>query len=79
MVSVCAPVFSNVLYLHPARGAWATRVAGEGLTNFFNWSGELDKSTEAIRKYVLVLPLVTFYIGLTGTVKFPHCLSKGLV
>lgn len=79
MVSVCAPIFSNVLHLHPTREAQTTQVAGEGLTNYFKGSGELDKNTEAIRKCVLVLPISTLYIGLMGTVKFPHCLSKGLV
>lgn len=46
--------------------------------NFFTGSGELEKSTETIRKCVLVLPMGTLYTGLLGTVKFPHCLSKGL-
>lgn len=71
-------IFSNVLYLNPTKGTWATQIAGEGLTNYFNSSGELDKSTEAIRKCVLVLPMRTLCIGLTGTVKLPHCLNKGL-
>lgn len=71
-------IVSNVLYLNPTKGAWATQIAGEGLTNYFNSSGELDKSTEAIRKCVLVLPMRTLCIGLTGTVKLPHCLNKGL-
>lgn len=74
------PPYFLMCYTYIQQGeSWATQVAGERLTNYFNGSGELDKDTEAIRKCVLVLPMGTLYIGLTGTVKFPHCLSKGLV